>query len=222
MRRILIVLFLVSLSIPALGQGLIVDNWESLNTRSTYQDMLNWDLLNPDGKLEVLKQGDGLAVRLSQGMKLRSHGVAPYTESFSMHVRMAIQDEKSAGGIGLIDFKSGVYFYLYTDREKKELVLQRGDGLTTHQIFHQEFEAGSEIHTYHLDIKMPENKQPLFTIRVDDQTLAENLADPSTLDLGGTYQLYLGVGNDSVVDIYQTTAVKAPRSRESGGWWIFK
>ncbi len=222
MRSYLTALLLITCSFPALSQKLITDNWESLNTKSTYQDMVNWDLLNPDGKLEVVKQKEGLAIRLSQGMKLRSHGVAPYAETFSIQLQMAIPDEKSAGGIGLIDFKSGNYFYLYTDREKKELVLQRGDGLTTHQLFREEFEAGADIRSYQLDVKVPENKQPIFTIRVDNQIVAEAVADPSTLDLGGTYQLYLGVGNESLVDIYKTTAIKAPRARESGGWWIFK
>jgi hypothetical protein len=204
MHRFITLLILFSFSMAALGQELIIDDWEDLNTKSTYRDMINWDLLNPDGKLEVVKESGGLAVRLSEGMKLRSHGVSPYVEAFSIQVHMAIPDGKSAGGIGLIDFKSGIYFYLYADREKNELVLQRGDGLTTHQLYRQDFDPGSDTHLYQLDVKIPENKQPLFTVRVDDQTLTEDAADPSTLELGSTYQLYLGVGNESIVDIYKT------------------
>jgi len=209
---------LVTASLSA-SDKLLVDTWEDLSTKSTIQDAPKWDMLNPDGRLEFIKTDEGMAMRLSKEMKLRSHAVCPYHSPIELKLAMRLENGLGAGGIGFIDFSSGLYFYLYADAENGKLVLQRGGDLKEMKLFEEEMEIGDRLRTYQLSIIVPENGQPVFTITVDGEVVSENVADPSTVSLGNTFQLYLGASSSARMQIHETTAVRAPAARSKSWFW---
>jgi len=211
--------FICLMAISSCQQAeLIIDDWKEMHGKSKARDAVNWDVLNPSGELEFMKLEKQVACRISKGMKLRSHAATPYLEEWTLDITFALVDGEGAGGLGFIDFGTGLYYYLYADGTENKVVLQRGDGLTSNEIFSHPFSPGSDPHRYALTVTLPENKQPTFTLTIDGESMTTDAGDAATVELGGTFQLYLGASENAVVDIYETTAIKAPR-RQSGSWF---
>ena len=124
-------------------------------------------------------------------------------------------------GFGWIDFSTSQYYYLYEDISRNELILQRGDGISTKQLALYPLPAAQEPRQFTITRKSIDAAEVAINIIVNGTALGDPIQDRPEQKMGSTFQIYVGSGNDAAVTLQSISTIKATSRKGSGGGWFW-
>lgn len=176
----------------------------------------NWLSLNEAAGIQAAKQDKQIVLMMANNARFRSSDVAAYPEVLSISATWQINNGKGAMGFGWIDFSTSQYYYLYEDLARNELVLQRGDGVSTKQLALYPLPAASGPRNFSIIRKSLNAASAEITILVDGTAAGDPVTDRPDVEMGSTFQIYVGSGNDAEVTLHSISTIPAT-SRKGGG-----
>ncbi len=190
-----------------------------LKPKETLFASKNWVSLNEEAGIQAMKQDGEIILMLAKNARFRSSAVAAYPEMLALTATWQITNQKGAMGFGWIDFSTSQYYYLYEDASRNELILQRGDGVTTKQLALYPLPASTAARNFTLQRKSLSPTQVEITVLVDGMPFGEAATDRPEKETGSTFQIYVGSGNDAEVTLKEISTIPATSDKKGGGWF---
>ncbi len=201
---ILPVLFL-ALTGPVLAAKLGQDTWREDKKKSDLSTLRFWTYLSEATDGEVVEEKGKRMVRLKEGAKLQSVNVAAYGELIELTGVFDITSPAGSAGFGFIDFSSSLYYYAYWDKAKGKVILQRGDGDNATVLAETEAVPAAPAR-FRLTADFKTKGRIVLSLQVDGKdSLKAEEALPDKM--GATYQIYVGISPDAVVDLMEMTTI---------------
>jgi hypothetical protein len=205
LRSLLSFVILLSALSPLGAAKLGQETWREEKRRQTLEGLRNWSRLSEPDTGVIVEENGRRFLRLQNGAKMQSIGVTPYGNGLALKGVLDITSPGGSAGFGFIDFSSGVYYYLFLDKTAGKVILQRGDRDAS-AVLAEAAVAGSSPFTLELKADIRDKRtislQALFN---GTPVLDANEAKPEKL--GSIYQIYVGVGQDAVVDLLEITTI---------------
>jgi len=204
MRLLLPALLLASvLPLPAakLGQ----DTWREEKRGQTLDGLRHWSRLTEPSSGTIVDAGGRRALRLTDGARMQSVGVLPYGGGMTLRGLFDVTSSGGTAGFGFIDFSSGIYYYLYVDKTAGKIILQRGDAESS-QVLAEAPAAPASPMALELNVDTTDKKTIRLAASLNGTALLQ-AGEEKPPKLGSTYQIYVGLGGDTVADLYEMTAI---------------
>jgi len=179
----------------------------------------HWVTLNVEGRAYARREGGQRLLILENNARLRSRDVASYPDQLGLFAEWVLLNNQGAMGFGFIDFSTSIYYYLYQDGDAGEWALQRGDATGMKQLARMPLSGIAGPVRMDLQIAFPKRDQVALTVLVNGQPAGEPIIDRPPMELGSTFQMYVGSGNDAQVAIREISTVPAGQRKKSGNWF---
>jgi len=196
-----LLMFACSAGAAKLGQ----DTWKEDKKNSNLSTLRFWTYLSEATDGQVVEEKGKRFVRLKEGAKLQSVNVAAYGEMIELSGIFDLSSPGGSGGFGFIDFSSSLYYYAYWDKAKGRVILQRGDGDNATVLAESAATPGSPTQ-FRLTADFKTKNRVRLALQVDGKDLLK-AEDERPEKLGATYQIYFGISQDAVVDLFEMTTV---------------
>jgi len=192
-----------------------------LKPRETLSASNNWISLNESAGIQAAKAEKQLVLMMANNARFRSSDVAAYPEQLTLQATWQITNGKGAMGFGWIDFSTSQYYYLYEDFSKNELTLQRGDHVNTKQLALYPLPAASGPRVFSITRKALSAAEVEISVLVDGRPAGDPVSDRPEQEMGSTFQIYVGSGNDAEVTLHSISTIPATSRKSSGGSWFW-
>ena len=196
-----LLMFACTAGAAKLGQ----DTWKEDKKNANLSSLRFWTYLTKATDGQVVEEKGKRFVRLKDGAKLQSVNVAAYGDMIELSGIFDLTSPAGSGGFGFIDFSSSLYYYAYWDKAKGRVILQRGDGDNSTVLAEAAATPGSPAR-FHLTADFKTKNRVRLALQVDGKDLLK-AEDERPEKLGATYQIYVGISPDAVVDLYEMTTV---------------
>lgn len=188
-----------------------------LKPEETLFSSKNWVSLNESAGIQAARLDKKIVLMMANNARFRSSDVAAYPETLTLTATWQITSPQGAMGFGWIDFSTSQYYYLYEDLSRNELILQRGDGVSTKQLARYPLPATSGPRTFTLQRKSLSPAEAEITVLVNGSAAGEPVKDRPEQEMGSTFQIYVGSGNEAEVTLHEISTIKATSRKGSGG-----
>ncbi|MEM6885365.1 MAG: hypothetical protein AAF571_10060 [Verrucomicrobiota bacterium] len=192
-----------------------------LKPEETLSASQNWMSLNEAAGIQAMKQEGKMVLMMANNARFRSSDVAAYPEVMTLKASWQITNGKGAMGFGWIDFSTSQYYYLYEDLATNELILQRGDGVSTKQLAKYPLSTATEPRQFTITRKAQTAAEIVITILVNGAAVGDPVTDRPEQEMGSTFQIYVGSGNDAEVTLHSISTIKATSRKGSGSGWFW-
>lgn len=191
-----------------------------LKPDETLSSSKNWISLNEAAGIQAAKENKQIVLMMANNARFRSSDVAAYPEILTLTATWQITNDKGAMGFGWIDFSTSQYYYLYEDISRNEMILQRGDGVSTKQLALYPLPTANGPRNFSIVRKSLSAAQTEITVLVDGTVIGEAITDRPEQEMGSTFQIYVGSGNDAEVTLSRISTIPATsRTRGGSGWF---
>ena len=192
-----------------------------LKPEETLSASKNWISLNESAGIQAARQEKQIVLMMANNARFRSSDVAAYPEELTLQATWQITNGKGAMGFGWIDFSTSQYYYLYEDLATNELILQRGDGVSTKQLALYPLAQATGPRHFSLTRKALSPAEAEITVLVDGVAAGDPVKDRPDQEMGSTFQIYVGSGNDAEVTLHSISTIPATSRKSSGGGWFW-
>ncbi|MEM1157560.1 MAG: hypothetical protein AAGH72_04820 [Verrucomicrobiota bacterium] len=192
-----------------------------LKPEETLSASNNWMSLNEAAGIQAARVEKQTVLMMTNNARFRSSDVAAYPEVMTLKAAWQITNGKGAMGFGWIDFSTSQYYYLYEDLATHELILQRGDGVSTKQLALYPLPAATGPRDFTITRKSQSAAEIVITVLVNGTAVGEPVTDRPDQEMGSTFQIYVGSGNDAEVTLYSISTIPATSRQRTGGSWFW-
>jgi hypothetical protein len=193
-----------------------------LKPEETLSASLNWVSLDETSPVVAAREDKQIILKLTNNARFRSSDVAAYPPSpaaMTLTARWQITNATGAMGFGWIDFSTSQYYYLYEDLERQELILQRGDGVSTKQLALYSLPASAQPRTFSLTRSDLGKGRIQLSVLVDGTEMGAPVTDQPDKESGSTFQIYVGSGNNAEVSLQEISTIPAADRKQGSGWF---
>ena len=192
-----------------------------LKAKQTLSESNNWVSLDEAAGIQAAKSDEGIVLMMANNARFRSSDVAAYPETLTLTATWQITNGKGAMGFGWIDFSTSQYYYLYEDLDEQQLILQRGDGVSTKQLARYPLTPATAPRTFVIQRKALNATAFEISILVDGSPAGDPIQDRPDDEMGSTFQIYIGSGNEAEVTLHRISTIRATSRKSSGGGWFW-